>query len=209
MAYVRYEKDDHALWKCEDEVSDPFSTYDDAVKACDKNPSCKYIENEDCSSTEGFQPCTSLVKDGKSCAFEKEGAMISKTTTSVYVTYEKDNHTKWNCPKENIGYFSSYGDAINACDEDPSCKYIENEDCSGTEGFELCTLLEKNRKSCAFEKTANTGIVEKTQKHTFSHYFQDIVYGVKYIIDSNNLRLILFQKMMVLHYIQRVIQFSK
>ena len=52
-----------------------------------------------------------------------------------------------------IGFNISYNDAIAACDANPLCNYIENEDCSGTEGFELCSSLEKDRKLCAFKKT--------------------------------------------------------
>ena len=79
--------------------------------------------------------------------------MTTNAANSSYTPYEKDNHKKWEC-KEKIGSpTSSYADAVAACDVDPLCKYIQNEDCAGTEGFELCISLEKHHKSCALEKT--------------------------------------------------------
>ena len=74
MAYVQYEKDGDATWKCKNPLNwnaTRNSTYEDAIKACNKNPSCKYIENEDCAGTEGYSLCTSLIENSKSCVFEK------------------------------------------------------------------------------------------------------------------------------------------
>ena len=76
-AYVKYEKDGQKLWECDDKIPDInnfFATYDEAVVACNKNSACKFIENEDCSGTEGYELCTSVTTDGKSCALEKTGS---------------------------------------------------------------------------------------------------------------------------------------
>ena len=75
--YVRYELGGQTKWECKDSIGF-YKTYKDAVKACNANLNCKFIENEDCSSTEGFELCSSIQKDGKSCAFERKGSYQSK-----------------------------------------------------------------------------------------------------------------------------------
>ena len=46
---------------------------EDAEKACNANTECKYIENEDCSGTEGYVICDSLKENSKSCVLVKQG----------------------------------------------------------------------------------------------------------------------------------------
>ena len=76
---------------------------------------------------------------------------------SAYVDYTKDGKTKWKCDlkKEavlNTTVFMAKEDAEKACNTDPKCKYIENEDCSGTEGYAICSSLKENSKSCVLVK---------------------------------------------------------
>ena len=76
---------------------------------------------------------------------------------SAYVAYEKDGKTKWKCElkKEavlNTTVFLAKEDAEKACNNDTECKYIENEDCSGTEGYVICNSLKENNKSCVLMK---------------------------------------------------------
>ena len=75
---------------------------------------------------------------------------------SAYVAYEKDGKTKWKCELAeavlNTTVFMAKEDAEKACNTDPKCKYIENEDCSGTEGYAICTSLKENSKSCVLVK---------------------------------------------------------
>ena len=75
---------------------------------------------------------------------------------SAYVDYEKDGKTKWKCELAeavvNTTVFMAKEDAEKACNTDPKCKYIENEDCSGTEGYAICTSLKENSKSCVLVK---------------------------------------------------------
>ena len=74
-AYVDYEKDGKTKWECKDNVAKNsfFNTKEEAEEACNTNPECKYIENEDCSGTEGYELCTSIEEDSKSCVLVKEG----------------------------------------------------------------------------------------------------------------------------------------
>ena len=98
--------------------------------------------------------------------------------SSTYITYEKDNHTSWEC-KEKTGIpASSFDAAVAACDADQKCNYIENEDCSGTEGFELCISLEKDAKSCAFKKTAKTEKGKPNILNELLFYFLNSFYGI-------------------------------
>ena len=75
---------------------------------------------------------------------------------SAYVAYEKDGKTKWKCELAeavvNTTVFFVKEDAEKACDADSECKYIENEDCSGTEGYVICNSLKDNNKSCVLVK---------------------------------------------------------
>ena len=50
---------------------------EEAEEACNTNPECKYIENEDCSGTEGYELCTSIEEDSKSCVLVKEGHYLN------------------------------------------------------------------------------------------------------------------------------------
>ena len=91
------------------------------------------------------------------------------TATSAYITYVKDNLTKWECKEKidsSLFYVQkgsklkilSFGDALVACDADPLCNYIVNDDCHGMDGFELCISLTNettSTRSCAFEKGNN------------------------------------------------------
>ena len=74
-AYVDHEKDGKTKWECKDNVAKNsfFNTKEEAEEACNTNPECKYIENEDCSGTEGYELCTSIEEDSKSCVIVKEG----------------------------------------------------------------------------------------------------------------------------------------
>ena len=70
------------LWKC-GAWSAKLDTFEEAKTACEQNPECRYIENEDCHNWEQsggdgeghWKICTGdwLIEDIKTCAFEKAG----------------------------------------------------------------------------------------------------------------------------------------
>ena len=58
-----------------------FLAKEDAEKACNADQECKYIENEDCSGTEGYVICNSLKDNNKSCVLVKEGYYLKNVCT--------------------------------------------------------------------------------------------------------------------------------
>ena len=148
---MRYEREGETKWECVDQISDIFEREEDATRFCDENPACRYIENKDCSSVTGFQPCTSLEKSSKSCALQREGSQFESLQ---YQSYREGDIIKWECEDHGSNYNShrNFDDAVKHCNKNPSCRYIEIEDCSGTEGYQTCSSIKKDGKSCAVEK---------------------------------------------------------
>ena len=145
--YLKYEREGGTKWQCVDKISDTFEREDDATNFCDKIPTCRYIENKNCLGVDGFQPCTSLQKSSKSCVLQRRG---SRFKNAQYQEYELEGRTKWNC-RDPINSYDKFDDAMQDCNQNPSCNYIENEDCSDQD-FQTCSLLNEDNKSCAFEK---------------------------------------------------------
>ena len=75
LGYVKYEKEGNTNWDCEDKVTPEkkYSTYEDAVEACNANEECVYIEQDDCENE--FELCTSMSTKSSNddCIFKKEG----------------------------------------------------------------------------------------------------------------------------------------
>ena len=152
--YVAYEKSGETKWECEDQVADEYYRKEYAIEVCNYNPSCRYIhakpieKNSDGFSIE-YLPCTTLRNSSKSSVLQKTGGPYENFG---YKEHSVEGHTKWDC--DNVTSFHArFDDAIKACDQNPSCNYIENEDCSGNSGYKTCSTLEKHTKDCAFEKT--------------------------------------------------------
>ena len=78
-------------------------------------------------------------------------------------------NTLWKCyddGRKDWGtvVFDTLEEAKTACDQNLECRYIQNKDCSGTKGFEICAFVQLDRewqnenggymwgKSCALEK---------------------------------------------------------
>ena len=66
--------------------------------------------------------------------------------------YENHGETRWQCRDELSDPIFNEGDATKKCDENPSCRYIENIDCLGEE-FKLCRYLKTSSKSCVLQRT--------------------------------------------------------
>ena len=78
-------------------------------------------------------------------------------------------NTLWKCSDHGhkdwgTVVFDTLEEAKTACDQNLECRYIQNKDCYGTKGFEICAWLQEDRewqnenvvymwgKSCALEK---------------------------------------------------------
>ena len=145
--YSKYEGRGQTKWQCKDTVSDIFKHEEDATKLCDQNPSCRYIENIDCLGL-NFKLCTSLETSSESCVLQRTE---SRFDNIPYQEFKLGDVAKWEC-KDHLGFYRYFEDAVADCNQNLFCNYIENEDCSGTEGYEICKDVEDDAKSCAFVK---------------------------------------------------------
>ena len=153
--YVAYEKSGETKWECEDQVADEYYRKEYAIEVCNYNPSCRYIhakpieKNSDGFSIE-YLPCTTLRNSSKSSVLQKTGGPYENFG---YQELNVGGYTKWKCDRQtDISTHANFDDAVKACDQNPLCNYIENEDCSGDQGYQTCTNFKNDGKSCTFEK---------------------------------------------------------
>ena len=148
--YLKYDRDGQTKWQCKDEISDTFEREEDAVNLCNENPSCRYIENIDCLGVH-FKLCTYLESSTNSCVLQRTESQFENVP---YLEYNVGGEATWEC-QDSLGVYRYFENAVTACNQNPICTYIENEDCSGTDGYEICNFLEPDGSSCAFEKKGN------------------------------------------------------
>ena len=74
--YVKYEKNGKKNWECDEKIKPEteYSTFPDAVSACNANPKCLFIEQDDCKD-KMFKLCDreKIKEDDKDCVYEKKG----------------------------------------------------------------------------------------------------------------------------------------
>ena len=163
--YVAYDKGGETQWECDDQVWDEIDgkDYKDyAIEICNDNPSCKYIGVKELKIPGGnvteFQVCTAL---RNSYCLQNSGCLSASVLQKKGGPYENfgyqelnvGGYTKWKCDRQtDISTHANFDDAVKACDQNPLCNYIENEDCSGQNGYQTCTDFKNDGKSCTFEK---------------------------------------------------------
>ena len=158
--YVEYEKDGEKKWECKNAVFDELNDKNWAMEICNENPSCKYIAVENTSKTDEngekyqsirYNLCNTLRSRNspKVSALQKKGGPYENFR---YEEHSVGKSTNWDCENITSVHFN-FDDAVKACDQNPSCNYIENKECYGREGYRTCSTVIKTRKSCAFKKT--------------------------------------------------------